>query len=463
MKYKITEESIVHKGHVLWRIVHRQTLEKGGWIQHEKNLSQLGESWVSGEAKVYEQAVVLDDACVSDYAEVFGEAEVRESAQIYGNAQIYDQAIVEGFTLVYDAAEVYGKARVQGNVELYGDAVIKSDRRVNGAERIFRQEATWEDVDMILSLKIFTAGGLKEATLYGNGRHQVALHVSLIAKDANGNGIILPQQEIFKHIEFVDYKNVPLTGDFEWSDEPGEYYYPIPRVMQREPNASVGVFYVSTHKRLHLIDLCVKCMVHKKVNINGNIVNKVVEYTTAFENNNGEAIPDAVLLEVLKERIFHNNDIDVEKRENKGVNSTNSILTKYYVKFSSSANTEIKKAVCEEGVWFYYKQKGNYKAFATSTDASYALDFGAEYTAEFEVTKNTTITITSTNHDAEGLCFWTYRQWKGTLWSYNVWDEIVLFSLFDKYGNEAKIAIQVNKKQTALENDAHLSFVIVHS
>jgi YdcK-like protein with beta solenoid repeat len=48
----------------------------GGWIEKEKNLSQRGSAWVSGDAQVSGNAWVFGNAQVSDDAQVFGNARV---------------------------------------------------------------------------------------------------------------------------------------------------------------------------------------------------------------------------------------------------------------------------------------------------------------------------------------------------------------------------------------------------
>ena len=67
MKYKLGEK---HAQHNLYRIVALKNFgdivagDIGGWIESEKNLSQVGIAWVSGEAQVYGQAHVSGEARV---------------------------------------------------------------------------------------------------------------------------------------------------------------------------------------------------------------------------------------------------------------------------------------------------------------------------------------------------------------------------------------------------------------
>ena len=70
MKYKLTDETIDVNGRILRRIecvesfIDVKAGDKGGFIESEKNLSQDGNAWVSGDAKVYGSAWVSGDARV---------------------------------------------------------------------------------------------------------------------------------------------------------------------------------------------------------------------------------------------------------------------------------------------------------------------------------------------------------------------------------------------------------------
>lgn len=453
-KYNITEESMTHKGCVLWRIQHIATQEKGGWIQEEQNLSQEGGAWIAEEAKVYGEACVSDDACISGNAEIFGSAQIRETGQVYGEAKVYDEAIVEGVALVYDRAEVCGKAIIQEAVSICEDACIRGERILTGNQRVVEREYTWEDVNSIQSLKIVFSGGQRENRLYANGRHQVGVHVNLVAKDKDGKTIILAEDEVFKHMEFVNILNKPYGNDLKVSAEPGEYVFPIERIQEKAPNASLGVFYLSTTKQFVVENVCVRCVVNQKIDPSRTPVEKKVEYTTAKENNNGNVTPNSILLSVLPPLVFGLSDIDIKTIELKRADDYNSVLTKHYIRFKDTANASIHNAACEESFWFHYKQKGNYKGFSTTTDNKVKADPKALYTAVFAITKKWTIEVTSTNHDMPGVCLWTYQVWHGALWMYNTWDEPMRFSIFDRYGNEVKMKVET-------VNDTILEYNIV--
>ena len=60
----------------------------GGYVESEKNLSQLGDCWIYDNAKVYDNAIVVGNAKVCDNARVHNNAHVRGNAQICGDAII---------------------------------------------------------------------------------------------------------------------------------------------------------------------------------------------------------------------------------------------------------------------------------------------------------------------------------------------------------------------------------------
>ena len=112
MKYKLTKNKKTIGDVTLYQIEALKDFsdikkgDLGGWIEKESNLSQQGDCWVSCRARVY------DNAIVSDNAWVFG------NAWVSGCARVCDNAIVSGNVMVY------GDVWVFGNSQVYGDAII---------------------------------------------------------------------------------------------------------------------------------------------------------------------------------------------------------------------------------------------------------------------------------------------------------------------------------------------------
>ena len=101
MKYELTDETIDVSGTTLHRIkalkdfgnVKKGELggyvkkgELGGYVESEYNLSQIGNCWVYGNARVCGDAELCGNAKVCGNARVYGNAEVCGNARVYGNA-----------------------------------------------------------------------------------------------------------------------------------------------------------------------------------------------------------------------------------------------------------------------------------------------------------------------------------------------------------------------------------------
>ena len=111
-KYELlVDDTITFFGVQLFRIkalISFSGIEKGefgGYIASEKNLSQSGDAWVSGNARVSGNAWVSGNARVSGNAWVSGNARVSGDAWVSGNARVSGDAWVSG------------NARVSGNAD----------------------------------------------------------------------------------------------------------------------------------------------------------------------------------------------------------------------------------------------------------------------------------------------------------------------------------------------------------
>ena len=487
-KYRITDESMEYNGHKLWRIECLRTHKKGGWIQNETNLSQVGEAWIADNAKVYGEASISDNAKVSGNAEVFGAAKITADAQVYDNAIVSDYAVVTAYAQVYDhatvedSAQIYGHATVSGhalvaayaqvydyasiegcaqvydNVQIYGHAKVKDyahifkEARIKGQtvvlnnDRVSENLYNWEDINELSFLQISDVHNTKTVQLYANGRHQVAVKVSFEAKDRNKNTIKIAAKEIFENIEFVDEENRPIQNGITYTDTPSIYVYPLPdktRINNKDTK-STALFYFSIDRVVNVFKLCVRCKIKQWSIANGMEKIKRIEYATTIENNNDLMQEDFLTVQVVPKRQFTQSNLAVQIFTEVDVNGIpNSILTKYYVQFDPLDGTITRQASCIEKNWFHYRQMGIYKGCSVSTDSSFVKNENALFTMKFEYTSSKYKVITSKNHEADGLCFWVYQLWEGLLWSYYEGGGEMYFLLYDQYGNEANLKAQV--------------------
>ena len=148
-KYELNSETIEIDGTILHRIKALKDFsdvkagDLGGWIEKEQNLSQIGDAWIGGNAKVYANAKVYGNAVVCDNANVFDDAAVCGNAMVYDNAEICGNAVVRGNVLICGDAKVFGNAFVYGdaivwdNVRVEGNAVVRDNAEICGEAKVF--------------------------------------------------------------------------------------------------------------------------------------------------------------------------------------------------------------------------------------------------------------------------------------------------------------------------------------
>ena len=132
----------------------------GGYVEGEKNLSQLGDCWiydnavVRDNAKIYNNAVIRDYARVCDNARIWGDSKILNYGQVYGNAEVCGNAIIRDNTQVYGDAEVCGdaivcdNANVYHNARVFGNAIIRDNAVVRGDARIFDYVIVCDNADV---------------------------------------------------------------------------------------------------------------------------------------------------------------------------------------------------------------------------------------------------------------------------------------------------------------------------
>ena len=142
-KYEFTGETKAFNGTTLHRIRALKDFgdveagDLGGWVASEDNLSQEGNCWVYGNARVYGNAWVCGDARVSGDAWVYGNAWVSGDARVSGNAWVSGDARVSGNAWVSGNTQVSGDARVYGYIHVYGNAKVVGDAEIKAPKDTF--------------------------------------------------------------------------------------------------------------------------------------------------------------------------------------------------------------------------------------------------------------------------------------------------------------------------------------
>ena len=156
----------------------------GGYVEGEKNLSQLGDCWIYDNAVVRDNAVVVGNAKVYDNARVHNNAQVCDNAIVRDNVQVWDNAFVMGNAEVCDNAQVCGKAIVCDNARIRGHAVVQHDAVVRGNAQICGDAMISSDKDYIVFKNWWSSGRYftwtrsnnmwKVGCFYGTGEELIA-------------------------------------------------------------------------------------------------------------------------------------------------------------------------------------------------------------------------------------------------------------------------------------------------
>lgn len=220
MKYKLTSETKVVNNITLHRIKALKSFgnikkgELGGWIESEKNLSQYGDAWVydnaivcenatvDGHAMVYGDAKVSENAMISGNAIICGDATVGENARVDGHAIVGGHATVFGHATVDDYAMVGGHAIVGGEATIYWNATVGGNARVEGnadfivfknwwsSGRYFtwtRSNNKWKVGCFYGSGEELIAKAYKDSEKSGREYERVVKYVESILKEENNN------------------------------------------------------------------------------------------------------------------------------------------------------------------------------------------------------------------------------------------------------------------------------------
>jgi len=144
MKYKLTNNTKECCGVTLYQIEATVAFgsvaegELGGWIEKENNLSQEGDAWVYGDARVSGNAWVYGDAEVSGNAWVYGDAEVSGNAWVYGDAEVYGKLKLTAglfFGVKWKGEKIQEVEIENGNYLIYkGEAKFGEEEKVEVTE-----------------------------------------------------------------------------------------------------------------------------------------------------------------------------------------------------------------------------------------------------------------------------------------------------------------------------------------
>ncbi len=96
----------------------------GGYVESEKSLSHYGDAWVGGNARVFKDARVKDNALVTDDAELKQKAKALENVVISGTSELSQWSVATGNAQVAGASKMSWHSRADGNACLNGASLL---------------------------------------------------------------------------------------------------------------------------------------------------------------------------------------------------------------------------------------------------------------------------------------------------------------------------------------------------
>lgn len=201
-KYKMLKnDTIIYKGVKLHRIQALKSfndVEKGnlgGYIQNHKNLSHDGNCWAYDSAKVFNKALVKDNAEIHNQATIYGSALVADNAKVFNNVK------------VFKFAKVFGDAKIYHNARVYGNAIICDNATLYDYVEVFNNAMVYNNATIADHAKIYNDSKVHHYTLVYDDA------IISNAADVHGMAIIGHNARIDSNRKYITMDNVGRRND----------------------------------------------------------------------------------------------------------------------------------------------------------------------------------------------------------------------------------------------------------
>lgn len=218
----LADGTILHRIKALRDFGNVEKGDLGGYIEKEENLSHDEDCWVSGYAKVYDNAQVFDNAKVYDNAQVSGDAWIYDNAQVYGNAQVHDNAQVFDNAWVCFSAQIFDNAKIRGDVAILGRAKVCNCATVDG-NAVVSDNATINGTAHITDRSVACGNAIVAGKLCSNAMVSgdvLVVSEAVLSDDANvkyNNNYVALNPPCFIELGYFPHDTVFLTIDGEVS------------------------------------------------------------------------------------------------------------------------------------------------------------------------------------------------------------------------------------------------------
>lgn len=224
-KYQLTPNSLKHKGVMLYQIQALKDIpnigvkvgELGGYVQSEANLSQEGECWIHYSA-------------VTPSAIVYGNAQVRDDAQVYFNVEICGEAEISGKCCLTASKSSLGilisdRVKISDNVELraknYGHITILDDAQIKDNVILLADEYHSWGIRIIGKSKIY--GNAKiEGYCYIKDNSEIFDNAYICGSRVSGNAKVYGDASLFNGVTVWGNSQIFGTVDIENQAHIGE-------------------------------------------------------------------------------------------------------------------------------------------------------------------------------------------------------------------------------------------------
>lgn len=178
-KFKLLKKAFDYKGNKLYQIQALRDIpmygikagDIGGFVEHESNLSQEGNSWITHQAKVYGNSYVEGNAYIAGFSKI------KNNSYISGETKVLQYALIDNSV-------------VKGSCCIKGKSFIKNSI-----------------IERAISIEGYST--IKNSTLSGNGSIYAEIYHSHISSNLklSINETILSRIDLFANNIFLDGKS----------------------------------------------------------------------------------------------------------------------------------------------------------------------------------------------------------------------------------------------------------------
>lgn len=237
-KFLLTNYSKEYDGHTLYRIRALKDFagvragELGGYVEHEHNLSQYGNCWITTDSAVFNLAYVGDNALVRNSI-MYGNAKALEYSKII-DTTMYDNSIITGTAIsnnsyIYNKSLICGESRVSGhlafdgiikdkvfiknsgvkitgnNIELSGEAQISDQVEIEGNAKVGGKSRIMGHAKITDYAEVSGSGIIIKDDVYIGGKSRIWDNVILAGEvKVNGRALIRENAEVYDNVIIGD-------------------------------------------------------------------------------------------------------------------------------------------------------------------------------------------------------------------------------------------------------------------